>query len=195
MACASHSDPPQKLLVVNCGSSSVKYSFFDTASDASHARGMIERIGTSGTRHVHRGPNGETTRDLPTGGYAEAFNALLGALTDPQSGVIRSPAEVSAVGHRVVHGGERFTEATVITDDVLAHLEELSPLAPLHNPVNIAGIREARRVFPKAPHVAVFDTAFHHTLTEQFQLGIIPPVRESGASGRPAARSKAPRAA
>jgi acetate kinase len=158
------SDPPQQLLVINCGSSSVKYSFFDTLSDASHARGLIERIGTNGTRHVHRGPNGETTRELPTGGYAEAFDALLSTLTDPQSGVIRTPEEVSAVGHRVVHGGERFTEATVITGDVLAHLEELIPLAPLHNPVNLAGIREARRVFPNAPHVAVFDTAFHHTL-------------------------------
>jgi acetate kinase len=158
------SDRPQKILVINCGSSSVKYSFFDTASDVRHARGMIERVGTNGTRQVNRGPNGETTRELAKGGYAEAFDALLSALTDPQSGVIHSMSEVSVVGHRVVHGGERFTEAKVITDEVLAHLEELSPLAPLHNPVNLAGIREARRVFPDAPHVAVFDTAFHHTL-------------------------------
>lgn len=168
------SDHPQKILVINCGSSSVKYSFFDTASDARHANGMIERIGTTGTRHIHRGPNGETTRDLARGGYAEAFDALLGVLTDPQTGVIRTPAEVSAVGHRVVHGGARFTGATVITDEVLLQLEELSPLAPLHNPVNLAGIREARRVFPQVPHVAVFDTAFHHTLPPYAQLYGLP---------------------
>jgi acetate kinase len=168
------SDRAQKLLVINCGSSSVKYSFFDTASDSSHARGAIERIGTNGTRHVHRGPNGEMTRELPTGGYAEAFDALLAALTDPRTGVIRTPAEVNTVGHRVVHGGERFTEATVITNNVLAHIEAVSPLAPLHNPVNLAGIREARRVFPNAPHVAVFDTAFHHTLPSYAYLYGLP---------------------
>ena len=168
------SDPPQKMLVINCGSSSVKYSFFDTASDASHASGLIERIGTSGTRHIHRGPNGEATEELPAAGYAEAFDALLGALTDPRAGVIRSMSEVSIVGHRVVHGGESFTEAALITDDVLAQLEKLSPLAPLHNPVNIAGIREARRVLPDAPHVAVFDTAFHHTIPSYAHLYGLP---------------------
>jgi len=171
-----HSERPQKLLVFNCGSSSVKYSFFDTASDTSQARGMIERIGTSGTRHIHHGPNGETTRELPGGGYADAFDALLAALTDPRAGVIRTPGEVSAVGHRVVHGGGRFTEATLITDGAMAHLEELSPLAPLHNPVNLAGIREARRVFPHAPQVAVFDTGFHHTLPSYAYLYQLPAI-------------------
>ncbi len=159
-----HTVSPRKILVLNCGSSSVKYSFFDTACDTSHAHGMIERIGLSGTRHLHHGPDGERSSDLPTGSYAEAFDALLGALTHPKTGVIHSPEEVSLVGHRVVHGGARFTEGTVITDAVLAGLEQLNPLAPLHNPVNLAGIREARRVFPQAPQVAVFDTAFHHTI-------------------------------
>ena len=159
-----HTDHPHKILVLNCGSSSVKYSFFDTASDTSHARGMIERIGMRGTRHIYQGPNGERAGELPAGTYAQAFEALSGALTDSRDGVIRASGEVTAVGHRVVHGGRRFTAATVITDEVLAELETMSPLAPLHNPVNLAGIREARRVFPLVPHVAVFDTAFHHTL-------------------------------
>jgi acetate kinase len=154
----------EKILVINCGSSSLKYSFYDTADEASHARGLVERIGIDGTRLVHRGPEGELKRDLPKSGYAEAFKAMLEAMTAPDAGAIKTVGEVSVVAHRVVHGGERFTEGTLITDEVLAHLEALSPLAPLHNPVNIAGIREMRRLFPAVPHVAVFDTAFHHTL-------------------------------
>ena len=103
-------------------------------------------------------------RELPQAGYAEAFSAMLAALTDKSAGVIREASAISAVGHRVVHGGENFTSAVVIDDSVLAEIEALGPLAPLHNPVNAAGIREARRVFAAVPHVAVFDTAFHATL-------------------------------
>jgi acetate kinase len=150
------SESPHRILVVNCGSSSLKYSFYDTEDESRQARGQVERIGLTGTRHTHRAPDGETTRELPQGGFAEAFSAMAQALGNP--------SEISVVAHRVVHGGERFAEAAVITDDVLAQIEELSPLAPLHNPVNIAGIREMRRLFPEVPHVAVFDTAFHHTL-------------------------------
>jgi len=159
-------DHPDRVLVLNCGSSSVKYGFFDTATGESPAAGMIERIGTDGTRHVYRGPKGETAVDLPDAGYQEAFDAMLAALTDPDGGVITDPGEISLVGHRVVHGGSRFSEATLITDEVVAGIEELEPLAPLHNPVNLAGIAEARRVFPDVPQVAAFDTAFHHTLPQ-----------------------------
>jgi acetate kinase len=155
---------PEKILVINCGSSSLKYSFYDTTDEARSARGLVERIGLPGTRHVYHGPKGTVTRELPQGGYAEAFAAMLGALTAQESGMIGGAGEVSIVAHRVVHGGERFTGATVITDEVLAHIEALNPLAPLHNPVNVAGIREMQRLFPAVPHVAVFDTAFHHTL-------------------------------
>ncbi len=155
---------PEKILVVNCGSSSLKYTFHDTADESRQARGQVERIGIAGTRHAYRGPKGEVKRELPRGGFAEAFNAMLAQLTAKETGVIGSAGEVSVVAHRVVHGGERFTEATLITDEVLAQIEELNPLAPLHNPVNVAGIREMRRLFPAVPQVAVFDTAFHHTL-------------------------------
>jgi len=155
---------PEKILVINCGSSSLKYSFYDTTDESRHARGQVERIGLAGTRHVYRGPKGELTRELEKGGYAEAFAAMLAELTAKETGVISGAGEVSVVTHRVVHGGERFTEATVITDEVLAHIEALNPLALLHNPVNVAGIREMQRLFPAVPHVAVFDTAFHHTL-------------------------------
>jgi acetate kinase len=155
---------PEKILVINCGSSSVKYCFYDTANEARQARGLVERIGLDGTRLKHQGPKGELKRDLPKGGYAEAFKAVLAELTAKETGVISGAGEVSVVVHRVVHGGEKFTEGTLITDAVLAQIEELSPLAPLHNPVNVAGIREMRKLFPSVPHVAVFDTAFHHTL-------------------------------
>jgi acetate kinase len=101
---------------------------------------------------------------LPKGGFAEAFRAMVAALTAKESGVIGGVGEVSVVAHRVVHGGEQFTGGTLITDEVLAQIEALNPLAPLHNPVNVAGIREMRRLFPAVPQIAVFDTAFHHTL-------------------------------
>jgi len=155
---------PEKILVINCGSSSLKYSFYDTANESRHARGQVERIGIEGTRLAHRGPKSEVKRDLPKGSFAEAFKAMTAELTAKETGVIGGAGEVSVVAHRVVHGGEKFTEGTLITDEVLAEIEALSPLAPLHNPVNVAGIREMRRLFPAVPHVAVFDTAFHHTL-------------------------------
>lgn len=154
----------EKILVINCGSSSLKYSFFDTTDDARGARGQVERIGLEGTRHVYHGPKGDLTSEPRKGAFAEAFAAMLGALTANETGVIGGAGEVSVVAHRVVHGGEKFTEATVITAEVLAQIEALNPLAPLHNPVNVAGIREMQRLFPAVPHVAVFDTAFHHTL-------------------------------
>jgi acetate kinase len=155
---------PENILVINCGSSSLKYSFYDTTDEARQARGLVERIGLSGTRHKYHGPKGDVTRELSQDGFAEAFKAMLAELTSKETGVIGGAGEVSVVAHRVVHGGERFTEATVITGEVLAHIEALNPLAPLHNPVNVAGIREMQRLFPAVPHVAVFDTAFHHTL-------------------------------
>ncbi len=155
---------PERILVVNCGSSSLKYSFYDTENPAREARGVAERIGLDGTRLVHTGPNGQTKKDLPKGTFGDAFNGMIAALTSKDTGVIGKASDVSVVVHRVVHGGERFTEGTLITDDVLAQIEALNPLAPLHNPVNVAGIREMRRLFPAVPHVAVFDTSFHHTM-------------------------------
>ncbi|MDQ1348643.1 MAG: acetate kinase, partial [Acidobacteriota bacterium] len=155
---------PEKILVINCGSSSLKYTFFDTANPTLQARGLVERIGIDGTRHAFRGPRGEVKEELPQGGFTEAFRAMVAALTAKDKGVISGAGEISLVAHRVVHGGERFTEATLVTDEVLEALDALSPLAPLHNPVNVAGIRELRRLLPAVPQVAVFDTAFHHTL-------------------------------
>jgi acetate kinase len=158
------SERPEKILVINCGSSSVKYSFYDTSDEARQARGMVERIGIPGTRLAHKGPRGEVKRELTSGGFGEALDAIMTELTAKATGVVGGVGEISLVVHRVVHGGERFSDATLITDEVLAQIEALNPLAPLHNPVNVAGIREMRRLIPAAPHVAVFDTSFHHTL-------------------------------
>lgn len=155
---------PGTILVVNCGSSSLKYSVYDAADGDCRARGEVERIGVGGTRLVYRGPQGEVARGLREGDFAAAFRAVTAELTAPGTGVIAGAGEVGVVAHRVVHGGERFTEATLVTDEVLAAIEALDPLAPLHNPVNVAGIRAMRRLFPAVPQVAVFDTAFHHTL-------------------------------
>lgn len=162
------------VLVVNCGSSSLKYGFYDSGDAARFARGHIERIALPGTRHRFAGPGGEREQELALGGYPEAFDAMLSALTGPSTGVLAGPDEVSLVAHRVVHGGEEFTGPTLITGEVLARIEALAPLAPLHNPVNLAGIRELRRRFPAVPHVAVFDTAFHHTLPPHAYLYGLP---------------------
>jgi acetate kinase len=152
------------VLVLNCGSSSLKWSVFDTARPQNDAHGHIERIGSTGTYLVQHGPRCEVTRKLPGGGHPEAFAAMVEALLDRGSGVIAEASSITAVGHRVVHGGESFTGSVIVDDAVLAELDRLAPLAPFHNPLNVAGIREARRLFPSVPHVGVFDTAFHATL-------------------------------
>jgi acetate kinase len=165
---------PEKILVINCGSSSLKYTFYNTADETHLARGVVERIGISATRIKQSSPRGKIERELPTAGFPEAFQAIVAELTAKVAGVITGASDVSVVAHRVVHGGEKFTEGTLITDSVLAEIELLNPLAPLHNPVNVAGIREMRRLFPAVPHVAVFDTAFHHTLPEYAYLYGLP---------------------
>jgi acetate kinase len=165
---------PEKILVINCGSSSLKYSFFNTANEAHQAHGQVERIGIPGTRLVHQGPKGEVKRELPQGGFPEAFQAMVVELTARGTGAIGGPAEITIVAHRVVHGGEKFTQATIVSDSVLADIESLNPLAPLHNPVQVAGIRAVRQLLPAVPQVAVFDTAFHHTLPAHAYLYGLP---------------------
>jgi acetate kinase len=163
-----------KILVINCGSSSLKYSFFNTADPKRDARGLVERIGLDGTRLKHTGPKGEVKQDLPGAKFAAAFEAMIAQLTAKDSGVIGNISEISVVVHRVVHGGEEFTAGTLLTDEVIAKIETLSPLAPLHNPVNLEGIRAMKKLVAAVPHVAVFDTAFHHTLPAHAYLYGLP---------------------
>ncbi len=165
---------PEKILVINCGSSSLKFCFYDTEDDSRSARGQVERIGIEGTKLAYKGPKGEIKKELPKGSFGDAIKAMTAELTAKGTGVIGGKGEVSVVAHRVVHGGEKFTEGTLITPDVLKEIEALNPLAPLHNPVNVAGIKEMQKIFASSPHVAVFDTAFHHTLPAYAYLYALP---------------------
>ena len=155
-----------KVLVINAGSSSLKYQLLDTDSQDVLAKGLCERIGIDG-KFTYKAPGKETidARDVAMPTHAEAIQAVLDALVDPANGVVGSMKEIQAVGHRVVHGGETFASSVKIDDKVMAALEECIPLAPLHNPANITGIKACSAVMgPDVPQVAVFDTAFHQTM-------------------------------
>jgi acetate kinase len=165
---------PMKLLVINCGSSSLKYNFFDTGNQENNARGLIERIGEQGTRHQYISEKGEISFELEKADHGSAFESMVKILTDPEHGVIRDLGEICVVGHRVVHGGDRYHQAILLTEKILDEISELSHLAPLHNPVNVMGIRESMRVLPDTRQVAVFDTAFHHKMPIQAHLYGLP---------------------
>jgi acetate kinase len=152
----------RRVLVLNSGSSSVKYSLLDPDSGAHEASGLAERIGEESSRLTHRGPHGESTDEPPMPDHEEALRAVLDAFDRYGPGLADSG--LVAVGHRVVHGGDRFADPVLVDDDVVAAVRELVPLAPLHNPANLEGLEVARRVFPDLPQVAVFDTAFHQSL-------------------------------
>jgi acetate kinase len=156
-----------KIFVINAGSSSIKYQLLNMENQTVLASGLVERIGEASGRIKYENqlralPAVVKELVIPT--HHEGLNAVIRLLLDPETGVITSPEEITAVGHRVVHGGEAFREPTVITEEVLGVVEALSSLAPLHNPANLMGIRVARELFPHAPQVAVFDTAFHQTM-------------------------------
>ncbi len=153
---------PEKILVINCGSSSLKYHVFNTADENKNAFGNIEKIGETGTKHTINTSGGKKSIDLPKGDHAGAFSSMVEELTS--ASVIKDPGEISAIGHRIVQGGDRFSGAEVVTEEVINAIDELSEFAPNHNRVHVVGIREAQKAFPGALQVVVFDTAFHHTL-------------------------------
>lgn len=157
-----------KILVINSGSSSIKYQLFEMDKKVALTTGLVERIGLEGSRIKHKmfrnGATAEVIREVPIKNHQQGLERVAELLMDPEVGVIESPAEITAVGHRTVHGGEQFNRTTIITDEVVAKMHELIPLAPLHNPPNLEGIEVARQIFPDATQVAVFDTAFHHTM-------------------------------
>lgn len=162
------------ILVINCGSSSLKYQLINSASEEVLAKGLCERIGIDG-RLVYEPEGGtkeKTELAMPT--HTEAIKFVLNALVNDKTGVIKSLDEVGAVGHRVVHGGENFTSSCVISSESLAAIEECNDLAPLHNPANLIGIRACQELIPGVPMVAVFDTAFHQTMPETSYLYGIP---------------------
>ena len=153
------------ILVINAGSSSLKYQLLDPESGVLLAKGLCERIGIDG-KFTYKAEGKKTLDaiDIPMPTHSEAIQAVLDAVADKENGVISSMGEIDAVGHRVVHGGEKFAASVLITDEVMAAIEECNPLAPLHNPANIIGIQACRKLMPSTPMVAVFDTAFHQTM-------------------------------
>ena len=165
-----------KILVINAGSSSLKYQLIDMETESVMAKGLCERIGIDG--HLKHTPlvEGKTVFDedvaMPT--HSEAIAAVIDKLTSPQYGVVNSMKEIDAVGHRVVHGGEKFASSVLINDEVMKAIEECTPFAPLHNPANSTGINACRAVMGKVPMVAVFDTAFHQTMPGKAYMYALP---------------------
>ena len=163
-----------KVLVINCGSSSLKYQLIDSRSEEVLASGLCERIGIDG-RMTHTPSGGETViKNIPLPDHGAAIQAVLSALTDREHGVINSLSEIGAVGHRLVHGGEKFAASVIINDEVIAEVEACNDLAPLHNPANLIGVRACRQIMPDVPMVGVFDTAFHQTMPPKAYLYGIP---------------------
>ena len=163
-----------KVLVINCGSSSLKYQLIDSETEAVLAKGLCERIGIDG-RLVYQktGLDKEVTEAaMPT--HKEAIQMVLDALTNEKTGAIASLEEVEAIGHRVVHGGEKFACSAVITDEMIAAVTECNDLAPLHNPANLIGINVCSELMPGVPQVGVFDTAFHQTMPPKAFLYGVP---------------------
>ncbi len=153
------------ILVINAGSSSLKYQLLNPETQQVLAKGLCERIGIDGKfTYKPEGKQAVKEADVAMPTHSEAIKAVLDALVDPQNGVISSMKEIDAVGHRVVHGGEKFAKSVLITGEVMAAIEECNPLAPLHNPANIIGIKACQALMPGTPMVAVFDTAFHQTM-------------------------------
>jgi acetate kinase len=163
-----------KILVINSGSSTIKYQLFDGAVEKVHAKGIVARIAEEGSYISHETPQNTFRLETPVPNYHRAFELLVEALLDLEHGAIRDISEVSAIGHRAVHGADLFIESTLITPEVITKMEECVPLAPLHNPPNLMGIREAQKLFPGVPQVAVFDTSFHQTMPPKAYLYAIP---------------------
>lgn len=168
-----------KILVINTGSSSIKYELFDVDRRQALASGMAEKIGENSGVLTHKRilASGKSAKKVEEGAIADhhqGLNRIVDLLVDRDHGVIRDKSEISAVGHRVVHGGEAFHATTIIDEEVIAAIKENIPLAPLHNPPNLVGIEVARSIFPDSPQVAVFDTAFHQTIPMRAFLYAIP---------------------
>ena len=164
-----------KVLVINAGSSSIKYQLIDMTDETLLAKGQCDRIGIDGGNFKQTNFKGDTYKteiDIPN--HGEGIKLIVDALTCKEHGVIESMSEINAVGHRVVHGGEKFSGSVIITDEIIEALKECSELSPLHNPANLIGIRACQELMPNVPMVAVFDTAFHQTMPEEAYMYGLP---------------------
>lgn len=163
------------ILVINCGSSSLKFQLINSESEQCIAKGLCERIGIDGSVITYSPADGEKEKTVtPMPDHTEAIRLVLEALTNPKTGVVKSLDEIGAVGHRVVHGGEKFAESVILDNEVMNAIEECNDLAPLHNPANLIGINACKKLMPNTPMVGVFDTAFHQTMPQEAYLYGIP---------------------
>lgn len=163
------------ILVINCGSSSLKFQLINAESEKLIAKGICERIGIDGSKISYTPAGGAKEETVtPMKDHTDAIRLVLEALTNEKTGVVKSLQEIGAVGHRIVHGGEKFAEATLITDEVIEAIAQCNDLAPLHNPANLIGIHACRELMPETPMVAVFDTAFHQTMPDKAYMYGLP---------------------
>ncbi|HOE60275.1 MAG TPA: acetate kinase, partial [Kiritimatiellia bacterium] len=154
-----------KILVINSGSSSLKFTLFNVSTKTALAKGLVERVGTPNANLVYqRNDEPKITQGIAAENHGKALAMACKMLTDPETGVIKSLKEVNAIGHRVVHGAEEFSDSVLITEDVKTSIKRCADLAPLHNPANLDGVVACETVFPNTPNVAVFDTAFHQSM-------------------------------
>ena len=163
-----------KILVINAGSSSLKYQLIDMENEQVIAKGLVERIGIEGSNLVHKKDGREFKIEAPMSNHVDAMGYVIKALTDPEHGAIKSMDDIGAVGHRVLLGGEEYTQSTIINDEVKAVIRKYIPLGPLHNPANLQGIEACEKVMPSTPQVAVFDTGFHQTMPKKAYLYALP---------------------
>lgn len=164
-----------KILVINCGSSSLKYQVIDMTGNSLLAKGLVERIGIDGSVITHEKIGMDKFKnEVPMKDHSEAIGHVITALTDKNHGVVKDMSEIGAVGHRVAHAGEKYDHSVLIDDKVMKNLEDCIELAPLHNPANLTGIRACRKLMPGTPMVAVFDTAFHQTMPPESYIYAIP---------------------
>lgn len=164
-----------KVLVINCGSSSLKYQLMDMTDESVLAKGLVERIGIEGSILTQKAEGKDKyVIETPMSSHKDAIKLVLDALISKEHGVINNMSEISAVGHRIVHGGEKYSESVIIDDSVMKTLEDCVKLAPLHNPPNIIGINACKELMPSVPMVAVFDTAFHQTMPPKAYMYALP---------------------
>lgn len=163
-----------KILVINCGSSSIKYKLYDMSTETELCSGMLERVGTNEGIVNHKKGDDKYKDIMPLPDYETGIKVILNTITDEKKGSIKDVSELKAIGHRVVHGAETFSGSKLITDEIIAKMEECVPLAPLHNPPNLAGIYAFKKILPNTPQCGVFDTAFHQTMPKESFLYAIP---------------------
>ena len=156
-----------KILVINCGSSSLKYQLFNMDNEEVMVKGLVERIGIDGSRLIQEKGDDKYTVEEDMKDHTEAVGYVFDALVDSENGVIKSLSEIDAVGHRFVHGGEKITKSSLIDEEVREAIEEYTKFAPLHNPANLMGLEACEKLLAGVPNVAVFDTAFHQTMPEK----------------------------